>query len=93
MTSSFKNAFGIPQLATTIVLVAISALIVLRKNATVKVLDKVVPVMACAYFAVTLFIIFKNITYLPVVLNDIFLTGIWIKAHCWGPPGAVVMNG
>ena len=43
VVSSFENAFGIPPLYTTIVLVAIAAVIVLRKNATVKVLDVVVP--------------------------------------------------
>lgn len=62
VTTSMKNAFNIPQIATTVVLVAMSAVIVLRKNATVKVLDRVVPVMAVAYFAITIFIILKNIT-------------------------------
>ena len=46
VASSFKNAFSIPPLYTSIMLVILSAIIVLRKNATVKVLDFVVPVMA-----------------------------------------------
>ncbi len=71
VTSAFKNAFNIPQIATTVVLVIVSACIVLRKNATVKVLDKVVPVMAAAYFAMTLFIILKNITYI-LLYSEIF---------------------
>ena len=50
VTSSFENAFNIPPLATTIVLVIISAIIVLRKNTTVKVLDVIVPIMAVFYF-------------------------------------------
>ncbi len=37
ITSSFENAFHIPPLYTTIVLVAVAAIIVLRKNTTVKV--------------------------------------------------------
>lgn len=37
VTTSFQNAFGIPQVATATILVAMSAVIVLRKNATVKV--------------------------------------------------------
>ena len=44
-----------------VALVAIAAVIVLRKKATVKVLDVVVPVMAVCYFAITIFIILKNI--------------------------------
>ena len=38
------------HLYTTIVLVIVAAVIVLRKNATVKVLDIVVPIMAVIYF-------------------------------------------
>ena len=36
VTSSFENAFGVPPIYTTIILVAVAAVIVLRKNATVK---------------------------------------------------------
>ena len=67
VSSAFENAFHIPPLYTTVVLVALAAIIVLRKNATVKVLDVLVPVMATCYFVITLFIIFKNITVLPSV--------------------------
>ena len=45
VTSAFENAFEIPPLWTTVVLVVLAALIVLRKNATVKVLDVLVPIM------------------------------------------------
>ena len=67
VSSAFENAFHIPPLYTTIILVIISAIIVLRKNATVRVLDVLVPVMAVCYFVITLFIIFKNIGLLPSV--------------------------
>ena len=50
VASSFKNAFSIPPLYTSIMLVILSAIIVLRKNATVKVLDFIVPVMAVCIF-------------------------------------------
>ena len=43
VSSAFYNAFSIPPLYTTIILVVIAAVIVLRRNATVKVLDLVVP--------------------------------------------------
>lgn len=45
VASSFENAFSIPPLYTTMGLTIIAAVIVLRKNATVKVLDLLVPVM------------------------------------------------
>ncbi|MBO4992543.1 MAG: sodium:alanine symporter family protein, partial [Firmicutes bacterium] len=50
VTSAFENAFRIPPIYTTVVLVALAAVIVLRKNATVKVLDVIVPIMAGCYF-------------------------------------------
>ena len=57
VSSAFENAFQIPPVYTTIVLVAFAAVIVLRKNATVKVLDFIVPIMAGCYFLITIFII------------------------------------
>lgn len=93
VTSAFKNAFNIPQLTTTIVLVTVSALIVMRKNATVKVLDKIVPLVACTYFCISLFIIIKNITYMPFVISNIFSQALGLKAVVGGGLGAVVMNG
>ena len=49
VSESFNNAFNIPPLYTTIALVILAAVIVLRKNATVKVLDVLVPVMAVIF--------------------------------------------
>ena len=56
VTSSFENAFSIPPIYTTVILVVLAAVIVLRKNATVKVLDVVVPIMAVCYFLITVFL-------------------------------------
>ena len=72
VAASFKNAFSIPPLYTTIVLVILAAIIVLRKNATVKVLDLMVPFMAVCYFCITIFIIITNIGSLPGVFARIF---------------------
>ena len=72
VTSSFQNAFGIPPLYTTIVLVLFSAIIVLRKNLTVPVLDIIVPFMATCYFGITVALILINITAIPDVLSRIF---------------------
>ena len=72
ISSSFENAFHVPPLYSTIVLVVIAAVIVLRKNATVKVLDIMVPIMAACYFFITIFIIVKNAGQLPAVFERIF---------------------
>ena len=93
VSSAFQNAFHIPPLYTTIVLVLVAAFIVLRKNATVKVLDVVVPIMAGLYFVLTLFIIFKNIGQVPAVFARIFSEAFGVRQAVAGGMGAVVMNG
>ena len=93
VASAFDNAFNIPTLYTTIALVVIAAIIVLRKNATVKVLDVVVPIMAVCYFAITLFIIIKNIGSIPGVFGRIFEEALGIRQVAAGGFGAVLMNG
>lgn len=93
VASAFKNAFAIPPIYTTIVLVALAAVIVLRKNATVKFLDFIVPVMAVLYFLITVFIIIKNINLMPGVFARIFKEAFGIKQIAGGGFGAVLMNG
>ncbi len=93
VASAFQNAFHIPPLYTTIILVFLAAVIVLRKNATVKVLDILVPVMAVCYFLMTVFLIFKNITVLPSVFQRIFQEAFGLRQAVAGGFGAVVMNG
>lgn len=93
VSSSFADAFGIPPIYSTIILVVISAVIVLRKNATVKVLDIIVPVMAGLYFLMTVFVIVTNLTALPAVLERIFLEAFGIRQVVAGGIGAVIMNG
>ncbi|MBP3477522.1 MAG: alanine:cation symporter family protein [Lachnospiraceae bacterium] len=93
VSSAFENAFHIPPLYTTITLVVVAAVIVLRKNATVKVLDIIVPVMAVCYFLITLFIIGKNIGQLPAVFLRIFEEAFGLRQAVAGGFGAVIMNG
>ena len=93
VSESFNNAFNIPPLYTTIALVILAAVIVLKKNATVKVLDVLVPVMAVLYFVITLIIIGMNITALPGVFQRIFEEAFGIRQFAGGSFGAILMNG
>ena len=93
ISSSFENAFHVPPIYSTVVLVAIAAVIVLRKNATVKVLDIMVPVMAACYFFITVFIIVKNAGQLPAVFERIFSEAFGLRQVVGGGIGAVIMNG
>ena len=93
VSSAMFNAFHIPPLYTAIALVGISAFIVLRKNATVKVLDVVVPIMAGCFFAATIVVILTNITQLPRVFHLILSEAFGMRQAVAGGIGAVIMNG
>jgi len=93
VSSAFDTAFNIPPLYSTIVLVAVSAVIVLRKHATVKVLDVIVPIMAGIYFLFTVFIIVTNIGLIPDVFARIFAEAFGLRQMAAGGIGAVIMNG
>ena len=93
ISSSFENAFQVPPIYSTVVLVAIAAVIVLRRNATVKVLDIIVPIMAACYFFITIFIIVTNAGQLPAVFGRIFSEAFGIRQVVGGGIGAVIMNG
>ena len=93
ITSSFQNVFHIPPLYTAIALVIVAGVIVLRKNATVKVLDVIVPIMAACYFFITIFIILKNAGQLPAVFVRIFSEAFGFRQVVSGGIGVVIMNG
>ena len=93
VASAFKNAFSVPPIITTVILVILSAIIVLRKNATIKALDIIVPVMAAMYFIITIFIIVTHIGQLPGGFSRIFKEAFGLRAVAGGGFGAVLMNG
>ena len=93
VSSAFEHAFHIPPLTTTLVLTAIAAVIVLRKNATVKSLDVMVPIMAVCYFVITVGIVLFNLPKLPAVFGRIFAEAFGLRQAVAGGFGAVLMNG
>lgn len=93
VSSAFQNAFHVPSLATTLVLTAIAAVIVLRKNATVKSLDVMVPIMAVCYFVLTVGVVLFNLPKLPAVFGRIFAEAFGLRQAAAGGFGAVLMNG
>ena len=93
VTSAFYNAFSVPPIISTIVLVALAAVIVLRKHATVKVLDIMVPIMAALYFFIAIFVIVKNFSLLPAMFTRIFEEAFGLRQVVAGGFGAALMNG
>lgn len=93
VTQSFTNAFQIPPLYTSLVLVLLSGIVIFKKGGTVDVLNKIVPVMAGFYLIITLFILVKNFQYIPRMFEDIFSQALGIRQFAAGGFGAVLMNG
>jgi AGCS family alanine or glycine:cation symporter len=93
VTSAFENAFNIPPIVSTVILVTLATIIVLRKNATVKVLDIIVPIMAAFYFVIAITVIIKNFGLLPEVFTRIFEEAFGLRQIAAGGFGAALMNG
>lgn len=93
VSSAFYNAFEIPPMASTMILVVLAAIVVLKKNASVKVLDIIVPIMAAFYFIVAMFVIIKNFGLLPEVFARIFEEAFGFRQMAAGGFGAALMNG
>lgn len=93
VSHSFYNAFHFPKLYTTIGLVLFATIVVFYKNATIKVLDFIVPVMAGFYFLLTIIVIVKNIEILPSIFKQIFQQAFGIRQVVSGGLGTVIMNG
>lgn len=93
VSSSFENAFSVKPLYSTLFLVMLASIIVLRKNATARVLDIMVPFMAGLYFALTLFVILTHLPALPAVFARIFSEAFGFRQIVAGGFGAILMNG
>lgn len=93
VASAFDNAFHVPPVASAVVLCLLSALIVFRKNTSVKTLDVIVPVMAGFYIFLTIFVIINNFSQLPLVFARIFREAFGLRQAVAGGFGAVLMNG
>ena len=94
VTESFATAFNIDPRKTSLVLVALAAVVLFgRRDKIVKVLDKMVPFMSVIYLGVVILIIVKNITVLPSMFTNIFNHAFGIKQFLGGTFGSVVMQG
>lgn len=93
VSASLQDAFGISPLVSTVVLVILAAVVVLRKNATVKVLDIMVPIMAIFYFAIAIYVIVTNAAALPGVMQRIVEEAFGLRQVAGGGLGAALICG
>lgn len=93
VSSAFYNAFAIPPIVSTIILVITATVVIMKKNAIVKVLDILIPVMATFYFSVTVLVIIKNFGQLPAVFTRLLEEAFGFKQVAAGGFGSALMNG
>lgn len=94
VTESFSTAFNIEPRKTSVVLVVLATLVLFgKRDKIVKVLDKMVPLMSIIYLGVVIFIIVKNIAYLPDMFTNIFNHAFGVKQFLGGTFGSVIMEG
>ena len=91
IAASFHTAFGIPQIATGIV-VAVMAVFVFSggMKRIAKVTETIVPIMAALYIVGALIVIIANIGALPEVIRDIFVGAFNPAAVAGGAMGATI---
>lgn len=93
VASDLSSTFGIKPIVTAIVLTLICAVVVLRKNTTVKVLDIIVPVMAVIYFAATIIFMVLNYRAIPSVFERIFAEAFGLRQAVGGTLGSIISMG
>lgn len=94
VTESFKVAFGIDVKIMSGVMAILAGIIIFgKKDKVVKVLERLVPLMAIAYLGIVIFIIFKNVELIPGVFKRIFQEAFGFKQALGGTFGVVVMEG
>ena len=94
VAGAVEDSLGISRLVTGSLLSVIAGFIVfggIRRIA--KVSDVVVPVMACCYILMTLFIVAINITELPEILWSIIANAFGLEEAVSGGIGAAIANG
>ena len=93
VSQSVQNVFNISPIYTSIALSLIAAFIFFKRNADLKALKIMVPIMACAYFLITLFVILKNISNIPAVFSRIFSEAFGMRQAVGGGLGTVIITG
>ncbi len=94
ITAAFNSAFGISTMVTGIILTVVTLIIIFGGiHRIAKISSIVVPIMALAYIAITIFIMAKNIVHIPGVIGLIFANAFGPEQFMGGVIGAAIMQG
>ncbi|WPP44414.1 alanine/glycine:cation symporter family protein [Pseudomonas sp. AN-1] len=94
VASSLQDAFGVPTIASGVVLAAIMALIVfggIKRIASMA--DVLVPIMAVSYIGMALFVVGSNISEVPATLALIVKSAFGLEEAFAGSVGAAILMG
>ncbi|MFT5872212.1 MAG: AGCS family alanine or glycine:cation symporter [Clostridium sp.] len=91
---AFQEAFGVKTLITGSILSIFTAIIIFGGvHRIAKVTEIIVPIMAVAYLIVAMFVIIKNIYFIPSVFSLIFRNAFGFDQALGGGVGAAIMMG
>ena len=94
IVNAFNNSFGINKTLLAVIVTVLTILVIFGGVTTIaNVSAVIVPVMALAYIAVALFIVFKNFTAIPSVISLIFENAFGLNQVVGGGMGAALMQG
>lgn len=94
LASSMQNAFGIPALATGIIMAVLVGVVVFGGVKRIaRVAEIIVPFMAILYVLLALYIIGKNISLVPEVFSLIFSSAFGANATFGGIIGSAIILG
>ncbi|CAD5378198.1 putative sodium/glutamine symporter GlnT [Pseudomonas sp. OF001] len=94
VASSLQDAFGVPTIASGVVLAAIMALIIfggIKRIASMA--DVLVPIMAVSYIGMALFVVGSNISEVPATLALIVKSAFGLEEAFAGSVGAAILMG
>lgn len=91
---SFNGSLGIDKTLLAVIVTILTVLVIFGGvNRVANVSSVLVPIMAIAYIAVALFVVFKNFTAIPGVISLIFKSAFGAKQVIGGGMGAALMQG
>ncbi|MEH7463039.1 alanine/glycine:cation symporter family protein [Bacillus thuringiensis] len=94
VTLAFENAFGLERYVVGIALSLLVAVIIFGGVKSIaRISELIVPPMAIVYIGIAVFVVIKNITLLPDVFSEIFMSAFGLKEAVGGGVGAAIMMG
>lgn len=91
---AFEQAFNVNRFVVGIVIAVCTTLVIFGGVKRIsKVVGIIVPIMAVAYIMVALFVVVKNITYIPYIFKTIVNNAFQFKQFASGFAGSAVMLG